>query len=385
MAKKNAGGSGSIRQRANGTWEARYTAGRDPGTGKQIQRSIYGKTQAEVRKKLAKISTELDEGIYRAPNDITVGEWLSVWLSEYNNGVKPYTRRSYESMIRVHLKPGIGNVKLTSLTVPVVQRFYNQKAAALSPKTMKNLHGVLHGALKQAAIIGYIRNNPADNASLPRVEKKEISPLNTAQIKAFLQAIKGHPFERLFIVALFTGMRESEVLGLTWDCVDFTKGQIAVKHQLQKNGKTRYFVPLKNNKTRTITPAALVLQVLAEEKRKQIIAKAVAAELWEPVDVDNLVFTNEFGKYIPTNTLYHSFKRLVAKMGMPEKRLHDLRHSYAVASLVAGDDVKTVQENMGHHSAAFTLDVYGHVTEEMKRESANRMNSFIASLCIDQR
>lgn len=381
MAKRAAQGAGSIRQRADGTWEARYTAGRDPGTGKQIQRSIYGKTQAEVRKKLAKISTELDEGIYQAPNDITVGEWLSVWLSEYNNGIKPYTYRSYESMIRVHLKPGIGNVKLTSLTVPVVQRFYNQKAASLSPKTMKNLHGVLHGALKQAAVIGYIRNNPADNASLPRIEKQEISPLNTAQIKAFLQAIKGHLFERLFIVALFTGMRESEVLGLTWDCVDFAKGQITVKYQLQKMNGKRYLTSPKNGKGRTIVPASFVMSALKEQRRRQIVQQATAAELWQAVDgIENLVFTNEFGRFLAAVTVYKHFKIIAEEIGLPYARFHDLRHSYAVTALMAGDDIKTVQETLGHHSASFTLDVYAHVTEEMKQKSANRMDAFIESI-----
>ena len=380
MAKRAAQGAGSIRQRSDGTWEARYTVGRDPGTGKQVQRSIYGKTQAEVRKKLAKVSTELDEGIYKDPCDITVGEWLDVWLAEYNNSIKPYTRRAYEMNIRVHLKPGLGKVKLTALTVPMVQRFYNQKLDALSPKSIKNLNGILHSALKQAVAIGYIRTNPADNVSLPKSPKAEIKPLDSKQIKEFLHAIKGHKYERLYIVALFTGMREGELLGLTWDCVDFEKGQILVKHQLQKRGTTRYFAPLKNNKTRTITPAALVMQALAEEKRKQIIEKTVAAELWEPIDVDNLVFTNEFGKYLVVLTVYKNYKRIMKDLGLSDKRLHDLRHSYAVAALVAGDDIKTVQENMGHHSAAFTLDVYGHVTEEMKQESAKRMDSFISNL-----
>jgi len=380
MARRGAQGSGSIRQRADGTWEARYTVGRDPGTGKQVQKSIYGKSQAEVRKKLAKVSTELDEGIYKDPTNITVGEWLDIWLEEYNNSIKPYTRKAYEMNIRVHLKPGLGATKLTALNVPTVQRFYNKKLDSLSAKSIKNLHGILHSALKQATAIGYIRNNPADNISLPKATKQEIKPLDSTQIKQFLMEIKGHTYEYVYIVALFTGMRESELLGLTWDCVDFEKGQILVKHQLQKDGTRRYFATLKNGKTRTITPAELVMQTLATQKRKQIIEKSIAGDLWQEVDVENLVFTNPFGKYLTAMTVYKHYKQIVNRLGIPDKRLHDLRHSYAVAALMAGDDIKTVQENMGHHSAAFTLDVYGHVTDEMKKESAKRMDSFITNL-----
>ena len=380
MAKRGAQGSGSIRQRSDGTWEARYTVGRDPGTGKQVQKSIYGKTQADVRKKLAKISTELDEGIYKDSTNITVGEWLDIWLEEYNNSIKPYTRKAYEKNIRLHLKPGLGKVKLMALNVPMVQRFYNQKLDSLSPKTIKNIHGVLHSALKRAVAIGYLRSNPSDNISLPKATRPELKPLDSTQIKQFLEEIKGYTYEYIYTTALFTGMREAELLGLTWDCVDFEKGQILVKHQLYKDGTRRYLAPLKNGKTRTITPAALVMKVLAEQKKKQIIERSIASELWQPLDVDNLVFTTPLGKYLCASTIRQCYKRIMKRIGLPDIRFHDLRHSYAVTALMAGDDIKTVQENMGHHSAAFTLDVYGHVTEEMKKASAKRMDTFISSL-----
>lgn len=126
-----------------------------------------------------------------------------------------------------------------------------------------------------------------------------------------------------------------------------------------------------------ITPAAFVVDALKRHKVRQTEARLKAGPLWQE---EGLVFTDEVGHRLSPNTVYHNYKRLVASIGLPEARLHDLRHSYAVASLRAGDDIKTVQSNLGHHTAAFTLDVYGHVTEEMKRASADRMEKFIQSV-----
>ena len=150
---KNAKGGGTIRKRPYGRWEARFTLGRDEGTGKQIQRSVYGKTQAEVRKKLQAACVSIDEGTYADPVKYTVGDWLNVWFEDYTSNLKPHTLRSYETKINNHIKPAIGAVKLSALTTHQIQTFYNQlikgsdKVPALSAKTVKNTHGVLHKAL----------------------------------------------------------------------------------------------------------------------------------------------------------------------------------------------------------------------------------------------
>ena len=390
MAKRGAQGAGSIRKKVitrNGKeytyWEARYTLGADPGTGKQLQRTITGKTQAEVRKKLQQATTAIDEGLYREPSKLTVGAWLDIWLAEYLNGVKPRTLDSYTTTCKTHIKPALGAVKLSALAAHDIQRFYNvlhrgsNEKPGLSPKTIKNTHGVLHKALEQAMKLGYIRFNPSTACELPRIEKAEIKPLDDEEIKAFLQAIKGHRYENVYIVTLFTGLRQGEVLGLTWDCIDFDNNTIAIKQQLQKErgGSGAYhLVSPKNGKGRRITVAPSVLSVLKEEKLRQNEHKKKAGKLWEQ---SNLVFTNEIGNNLSAQTVYLHFKKLAASVGLPDARFHDLRHSYAVAALQSGDDIKTVQENLGHYTAAFTLDTYAHVTERMKTESAQRMENFI--------
>lgn len=371
---RNPQGSGTIRQRKDGTWEARYTLGRDPGTGKQIQKSVYGKTQKEVRKKLTEITHSLDMGIYTEPDKITLSKWLEIWLSEYvSNNVKPFTYKSYETQCRVHIIPNLGRIKLQSLNVPSVQAFYNSLLKqGLSPKTIKNVHGVLHKALDKALKIGYINFNPANLCELPRVEKKEIKPLSNENIKVFLRALEAEEFKNLYLVALFTGMRQGEILGLTWDCVDFKNGTITINKQLQreKKPKGKYILsPTKSSNTRIITPAAFVMDILKELHSKEIQYNEM-----------NLVFVNERGEHLAIHTVYKHFKKIMAEIGTPETRFHDLRHTYAVTALQEGDNIKTVQQTLGHATASFTLDVYGHVSDKMKKESAQRMDTFIRNI-----
>lgn len=229
----------------------------------------------------------------------------------------------------------------------------------------------------------YIPLNPADGdfCKLPKAKKQEIKPLDETQITAFLKAIQGNDFEDIFIVTLFTGLRQGEVLGLTWDCVDFKNGILTINKQMQlhqESGMEAYqLVPTKNSKARTITAAPFVMAQLKRHKVTQTEQRLLAGELWHQSD---LIFTNEFGKPLTKPTVYRAYKKVVASIGRPDARFHDLRHSYAVAAIRSGDNIKTVQGNLGHATAAFTLDVYGHVTDQMKRDSADRMETFIKSV-----
>lgn len=275
--KRNAQGGGSLRQLPSGRWQGRYTAGRDPGTGKQIQKSVYADTQQEARKLMTAAVAALDEGVYTQPSKLTVGQWLDIWLAEYLGGVKIRTKEQYEQQVRVHIKPALGAVRLQALTAPMIQSLYNGASrSGLSAKTVRNLHGVLHKALAQAVRLGYIKVNPCDACELIRVEKPVIRPLDSAQLAEFLQAIAGNPLEKLFTVTVFTGMRMGEVIGLTWDCINFVNGTITIRRQWQRKergGGDHSFAPLKNDKTRTITPASFVMDVLQKQRKEQIACR----------------------------------------------------------------------------------------------------------------
>lgn len=393
---RNANGVGSIRKittTRNGKqytyWQARYTAGYDLGSGKQIQRSITGKTQKEVAQKLKQATYELDQGTYTGPCRLTVKEWLDVWKTEYTGDVKASTAYIYQKNLDMYVVPYIGSVKLQALTAPMVQSLYNRLMKpekrgikAISAKSVRNVHGVLHKALQQAVLVGYIRSNPSDACKPPRAEKKEISPLDENQVADFLKEIQDHPHEYLYKITLFTGLREGEVLGLTWDCLDFNRGSLLIKQQLrreQQKGGKYYFSPPKNGKCRVLTLAPSVVRLFRWQKLKQNCQRLEAGEVWTE---NNLIFSNQTGGFLSYRTVYDCFKRVMAKIGSPTTRFHDLRHTYAVLAIKSGDDIKTVQENLGHATAAFTLDVYGHVTAQMRQDSADRMEQVIRSISI---
>lgn len=382
MATKKANGSGTIRKRADGRWEGKYSLGYDPKTGKLIRKSVYGKTQKEVRLVLSKIVSEMDSGTYAEPSKMKVSQWLDEWLANYTMNIKPATRSAYEEHIRVHIKPSLGDIPLKQLSTRDIQQLYTSllKERELSPKTVRNIHGVLHRTLEQAKLLGYIRVNPADAAVTPRVEKKQVEALDTEDVGKFLAAIKGSKYEYPLFVAVFTGLRQGELLGLTWDCVDFEHGLLLINKQHNRvKGDTEFrFASLKNDKARVLTAAEEVMEVLRLQKQRQEAWAATFGDGWK--NPDNLVFTTELGRYINNKILYQNFKRIMKKLGKPNLRFHDLRHTYAVNSLRAGDDIKTVQENLGHATASFTLSTYAHATPGMKKESAKRMTEFIRSV-----
>jgi len=226
-----------------------------------------------------------------------------------------------------YIGPALGEKSAESLTTPMVQAFYNDllhpsrsNVNPLSPKTIKNVHGVLHKALKQAVLCGHIRSNPADGCVLPRIEKKEITPLDENHISLFLRALQDHPHEYLYKITLFTGMRQGEVLGLTWDCVDFQNGTLTINQQLrreQKKGGQYYFSPTKNGKTRVISLAPTVLNLFHQQKAAQAGKAQKASCMWEEND---LVFSNELGGFLSYRTVYDCYKRIVAGIGIPDAR-----------------------------------------------------------------
>lgn len=375
MAKKSAKGGGTIRQRADGRWEARFTVGRDPGTGKQIQRSVYGATQKEVRQKLAQAVAAIDSGTYTVPSRLTVGQWLDIWQRDYLGGLKPCTVQTYETAIRNHIRPALGAFRLTALHPHTIQGFIN--GLELAPSSVRLVYQVLHTALEKAVRLDYIPKNPACGCELPRKDQEEIHPLDDQQLGALLEAAKGHTLKQLITVALFTGMRQSELLGLTWDAVDLDNGVISVNKQLARREhreRSGLFASPKSGKPRTITAAPLVMRALQAQRVRQAEQQLKVGPLWS--NPHGLVFTDAVGGFLDQRTVDYQFKRLVTAAGLEGVRFHDTRHTYAVNAIRAGDDIKTVQGNLGHATAAFTLDRYGHFTERMRQDSAARMEGF---------
>ncbi len=329
-AKKGAKGGGTIRKKTitrDGKeytyWETRITTGRDPGTGKQVQCSFTGKTQREVREKLQATAVAVDAGTYTEPSRLTVGQWLDIWTKDYLGGSKPRTVEIYSGNIKNHIKPAMGAVKLAELHPHTVQRFING-LSGLSPSSIRLIYKILHIALEKAVELDYIPRNPAARCVLPKAEQEEIRPLTDEQTTSLLNAAKGGELESLIAVALFTGCRLSELLGLTWDAVDFESGTISIDKQLTPTKARKahgLFSTPKNGKPRTITAAPAVFSSLTRQKRRLRELQLKAGPLWD--NSYNLVFALEDGGPFNQQSVEHRFKRLLAAVGLEGVRFHD--------------------------------------------------------------
>ena len=378
-----ANGSGmQPRQRKDGTWEARFTAGVDPVSGKTIRRSVYGKTSQEVAEKLRAATASIDAGTYLEPQTMPLSAWLDIWLAEYCGAIKAGTLKAYSDNVKNHIKPRLGAVRLCELQPHAVQMFVNglqRGDKPLSAKTVRNIHGTLSRALSEAVRVRYIASNPAADCRLPKVGKGDIMPLEAEEITMFEDAIRGNPSEPVFFVALNTGMRLSEILGLRWSRVDFKKNTIRVDAQMlvARGGSVRTLGDTKNSLPRTFKVARGVMDCLRSVQRQQKEWKLQAGEVWQN-DLD-LVFTNEIGEGIPHNTIENRFRAIMRDLGITGHRFHDLRHTFATEALRAGINPKTISETLGHASVAFTLDVYAGVTAAMQDDAANRIQAAIES------
>ena len=414
MAKR-ANGDGTITKRTvtrSGKqytfWEGRLTVGTDPGTGKQQRKTFTGKTQKEVREKMQAAAVAITQGNYFEPAKVTLSEWLDIWLKDYCADKKYLTIKHYTAQCETHIKPALGAVKLGKLTAPQIQDFYNDlgktgkeirkkdpktgketvSCEPLAAKSIRNIHGILIKALNVAIDVGYLQTNPAERVTLPRNEKKEINPLDDNQIAAFFKEAGNDEYCYILRLIPFTGLREAEAMGLTWDCVNFEAGTLKINKQLVKRPNTAGGFTLaetKNSKIRVIKAAPMVMQQLKKRQIEQIEQRFKAGELWQGWQDEKerktaLVFTTATGSNLSPQTVYNHCKKVLERIGAGDRCVHDLRHTFAVLSLQNGDDVKTVQGNLGHATAAFTLDVYGHVSERMKEDSAARMEKYMQNM-----
>jgi integrase len=395
MAKKKPASERKRAPNGQGTpsFDGRYyrldvSLGRDQSTGKLIRKTVRADTESEAIAKAQKLRVEFNEsGVYTEPSKLTVGQWLDIWHQEYLGNVKPDTSDRYELDIRLYLKPNLGGVKLKTLSPHTIQTVYNKLhrgadgKKALAAKSIRNLNGTLHSAMEKALILKYIPHNPTKGVTLPRVEKREMAVIKDEDVSRFLAAIKGHQYEMVYLMDMFTGLRQAEILGLTWANVSFDSGTINVKQQLKKErkkGGKYYFAPLKTDRTRMLTASQFVMNLLRQQRRTQAEWRLRAGGAWDN-DV-NLVFTTGLGRHLVAVTVYNNLKTIVRSMGLDAVRFHDLRHTFALLSLENGDDIKTLQENLGHSNISTTLNVYGHVSERMKKDSAARMDARIETL-----
>ena len=380
MAKRRANGEGSIRKRSDGRWEGRYTAGRNPETGKPIYKNVLGKTQAEVKTKLkAAIEDSANLDVMKA-EQYTTGQWMDVWFENCAKiKVRPTSHQTYRGYIDNHIKPNIGDIPLSKLSSLHLQKLYKKLLAGgrverveakgqpkgLSAKTVRNINQVISSAMDFARDQKLISSNPTDGCALPKLEHKEMKTLPVEQLTSFLREAKESGVFELYYIELATGLRRGELLGLKWEDIDLEHGNLRVHRQIARINGEIVEAPLKTkNAYRTLPLSADAVGVLREQKKKS--------------GNSPYVFPSPTGGPISPDSVLHMLHRVLKRAGLSKVRFHDLRHTFATLALQNGVDIKTVSGMLGHYSAGFTLDTYTHVTTSAKKEAANTMGNILS-------
>ncbi len=372
MAKRG-NGEGSISRRKDGGYTAQYYA---EAGGVRKRLTLYAKTRGEAAARLAKAIADRDGGFMVDAGKLTVGEYLDRWLSD---GLAPlvgagkmahssYVR--YEGIVRRHLKPALGHVKIRNLSRPQVRKLYAEKARTLSPRSVDYVHVTLQKALSHAMRDDLIPRNVA-TGERPRSSRQrgEVKALSPAQARALLRAARGMRNEALYVLALHTGLRQGELLGLKWADVDVSgeTGRLLVRRSLKRHEGGRAFGSPKNGASRRSVPLNRTsAAALADHRRRQNEERLRApGGAWNNQD---LVFPNSAGNPTDHTNLYRrEYRPLLARAGLADEgfTFHALRHSFATALLLRREHPKKVQALMGHSSIAQTMDTYSHLLDDI--------------------
>jgi integrase len=370
-------GEGSIYRRKDGRWVGQYMVHTAEGTK---YRYIYGKTRQAVAEKLAKAMADRDSGLVFEAGNLTIAEYLSRWLETSVKGsVRPRTLDNYRMHVRHHLIPALGSVKLKALSPAHVQALYRAKLdSGLAPSTVRYTHAVLNRALKQAVRWGLVPRNAAEAADPPKLERVEMKVLSPTEVKVLLSTARGDRVEALYVLAVHTGLRIGELLGLRWGDVDLKAGKMRVVRQLQRTrgGGGLAFSPTKNSNRRTIRLTGTAVDALRKHRAQQAEEKLRLGGIYKDQE---LVFATTIGTPLDaSNVMYRGFKPLLRHAGLPPIRFHDLRHTYATLMLSQGINPKIVQELLGHATISQTMDTYSHVMPDMQGGAAIALDKVLS-------
>ncbi len=392
MASKRRGnGEGSIRKRKDGRWEARITLGYHE-TGKVKVKYLYGKTRRECAAKLNAFIEDNKRGTYIEPSRYTLGQWLDKWYEiQIVNKAKNATKTTYEMFIRCHIKPHLGHYKLKDLKSITIQDAYNKMAqkgrldgkGGLSHQTLKGIHSILRQSLQIAYINDLIPKNPVADGrvSIPKPQKekprKVFSPMEQ---KAIETACAGSPWGVAILLALYTGLRRGELLGLTWQDIDFIQDRIHVNKQLcriKNNDQTSPQKTIltiqpstKSGKDRTIEVPHKIMEILQKHKKQEEYRKKQYSHTYQD---NNLVFCKENGQFINLGTFDRFFKHILKTAGITTGSLHTTRHTFTTRALEAEIPMKIVSDTLGHSDIKITLNVYSHASSDAQRKAMERI------------
>lgn len=366
------------------TWSYVLYLGRD-ADGKKRQKWVGGfRTKRDAENELTQVLERVRTGTWADPGRVTVGEYLEQWLDGIRPSLRTKTAASYDDVLRGLVIPRIGSLRLVDLTPPRIKALHtellesgrrNGKGGGLSPRSVQYAHRILSHALSDAVDQGLLARNPAAIVKPPRVQRALMRAWSSDDVRRFVAGVADNRLYAMWALLVTTGMRRGEVLGLRWEDIDLKRGRLAVRQTAVAIG---YEVHLAEPKTsagrRSVSLDGMTVAALKGHRTRQAEERLTAGPEWNESDA---VFTNERGDRLHPDRVSKTFPRLVAQLGLPPIRLHDLRHTAATLALEAGVHPKVVQERLGHANIAITLDTYSHVVDGMQDDAAAKVADLV--------
>ncbi len=379
--RKRGDGEGTFTQRSDGLWRARLMVGRKPD-GKPDVRTVYAKTRGEVQDKLDALRRRSKGGMLsdaEAERE-SVADFLTRWLEAKRSTIRPRTWIRYEEFVRLHLVPTLGKIRLSALRPAALVKLYTDKhAAGLSPRTIHHLHTVLHTALEAAVKWGHVPRNVADAVDPPSVPKREMRPPTPSEVARLLDAAIADEdrFAPLWTVAVYSGCRQGELLGLKWDDVNLEKGTLHVRRSLigANAGVPQFGEPKTKGSRRLVSLPTDAVATLHSQRAKQREERLLVGAEYAPY---GLVFATSIGTPLLMSNVFRAFKKALARAGLPRTiRMHDLRHASATLALAGGVAGKVVSSRLGHSNIGTTLDLYTHDVDGLDSDAAARIQEVV--------
>lgn len=369
MAKRRGNNEGSIHKRENGTWRAQISI-----EGKRL--GFSGKTRKECSDWLNQTLRQMEVGLTFQGANTILKDYMKEWVKSVRSSLRLTTWVQYDQIIRDYIIPGLGSIKIKDLRPGQIQEFYNRSVdTGVGLRTVQVTHAVLHRALNQAVKLGMLSRNPASVTDPPKVKQKEMMFYDEYQVHKLLIAsqVSDERYFALYKLAVTTGMRQAELLGLKWQDVDWGRGTVKVLRQLKREkGKGLVFGQPKTQRgVRTIKLGNLTVDILSQHRRQQLEERKMAGLRWQE---NNLIFPSTIGTPTQPTKLLKRFKRLIRDAGLPEIRFHDLRHTAASLMLNNGVPVIVASRVLGHSNPSITLDIYGHLISSMQGAVAEMMD-----------
>src|SRR5664279_3610817 len=370
-------GEGTVYKRPDGTWVAQVDLGWVGG--RRRRRTVYAKTERAVLAKRDEVRAQITKGVDLTAPPKTLTQWLTEWLTtvKSSDGTGPATIARYDQITRVHLIPQLGTVKLAALTPRHVQSLLLKLQGVAAPATIVKVHGVLRNALADAERMDLVSRNVAKAVRPPRLSRTERRSLTPAEAGTLLSHLKGDRLEAVFIVALSTGLRRGEVLGLRWQDVDLEGRVLFVRQALQRVDRALKMVPPKTHRSsRPIPLPQFAVTAFSQQKVRQANDRRLVGRAWED---GGLVFTTEIGTPLEPRNVNRRFYAARSAAGLEWVRLHDLRHAFATVLLDQGEGLRTVMDLLGHSTIRLTADTYGHVLPSRARKAADVIDKVLGN------